>query len=496
MNFNSWQFLIYLPVVIVVYFLLPKKVKWIWLLIASYFFYMCWNVWLSFQIFGVTLCTYLFALGIGKTDKKWLKKLYLILTLALCLGLLIYFKYFNFLYNSVTSLLRLFGMNASDSTLDILLPVGISFYTFQSLSYVLDVYWEKFHAEKHFGYYALFVSYFPQLVAGPIEKVEDLMPQLKEPKKFNMDDFSAGMRLLLVGFFRKCVVADLCGIYVNNVFNNLSSQSGFSVLLGGALFCFQMYGDFAGYSEIAMGSARIMGVKLTQNFDQPYLSQSYTEFFHRWHYSLNRWFTEYLYIPLGGSKKGKGRKILNTFIVFGLCGLWHGANWTYLLWGIYAAIFVSIESLLRKPFLSFAEKKNINLEDPYIKLARRCIMFLFFIPAAILFRANNVGDALTSFRLLFTSWGGTYGYFVSSFEGMGFTAVSFFLVILSILIMHVLYSYEYEWKKDNWGSILSTSKREGSLRMFIAASLILVIAFAWIKLLGSGDASSFAYFQF
>lgn len=349
MNFNSIEFLIFLPVVLLLYWILPHRARWVLLLIASYYFYMSWNVELIFLILGTTLVSYVAAILIEKTDKKWLKRLYLIITLIVCLGVLFFFKYFNFVLSGVIAFLNLFSVNISPISLDIILPVGISFYTFQTLSYVIDVYRGDFKAEKHIGYYALFVSYFPQLVAGPIESAGNLLPQLKQKHKLNEEDIFSGLRIMLCGFFRKCVVADFLGIFVNKVFADIAGADSLSVFVAGALFCLQMYCDFAGYSEIAMGAARMMGVKLMVNFDRPYLSRSYTEFFRRWHISLNRWFTEYLYIPLGGNRKGKIRKILNTVIVFALCGLWHGADVTYILWGLYAAFFVSIESLIKNP---------------------------------------------------------------------------------------------------------------------------------------------------
>ena len=223
-----------------------------------------------------------------------------------------------------------------------------SFYTFQTLSYVIDVYRGDFEAEKHFGYFALFVSFFPQLVAGPIERPGKLLPQLKEERKFRKEYFTEGMEFLLIGFFRKCVIADMCGVFVNHVFADLSQANALSVTLAALLFFVQIYCDFAGYSEIAMGSARLMGMSLSRNFNKPLLSASYTEFFRRWHITLNQWFTQYVYIPLGGNRKGKARKILNTLIVFALCGLWHGANWTFVLWGLVAGVAVSVETLLKK----------------------------------------------------------------------------------------------------------------------------------------------------
>lgn len=304
MSFNSWQFLIFLSLVVLVYWLLPHRARWAMLLVASYIFYMSWNVWLIVLIMITTVTAYGFAIGIEGPRSVRLKKLFLAITLIICLGLLVFFKYINFLIESVVGVIRLFNAEQDDIALNILLPVGISFYTFQTLSYVIDVYRGDYKSERHFGYFALYVSYFPQLVAGPIEKPQTLLPQLRREHKFNEEDMLEGGRWLLSGFFRKCVVAGFCGIFVNRVYVDLGSSSGLAVLVASALFLIQIYNDFAGYSEIAMGSARLMGVKLSKNFDKPLTSTSYTEFFRRWHITLNQWFTQYVYIPLGGNRKG------------------------------------------------------------------------------------------------------------------------------------------------------------------------------------------------
>ena len=359
MNFNSLHFLVFLPIVLCGYWLLPFRARWAWLLAASYYFYMSWNAELFFLILTTTVVSYLASIGIEKNPR--FKKPLLILTLVVCLGILVYFKYTGFLMNSFYGLWNYFTGETRVFTLDILLPVGISFYTFQTLSYVIDVYRGEFPAERHFGYYALFVSYFPQLVAGPIESAKNLLPQLKKRHYANEADFMAGLRILLCGFFRKCVVADFCGIYVNRIFAQIREASALTIFFGGALFCIQMYCDFAGYSEIATGAARMMGIRLMRNFNRPYLSTSYAEFFRRWHISLNRWFTSYVYIPLGGSRYGKLRRMFNSTMVFFLCGLWHGANWTYVLWGLYAGFFVAVEGVLRKPFCSFCENIGSTL---------------------------------------------------------------------------------------------------------------------------------------
>ena len=479
MNFNSGAFLLFLPLVMLLYWLLPQKLRWIWLLAASYFFYMYWNPWLVVLLLTTTLVSYGAALGMEKWPQR--KKPLLWLTLIVCLGILAYFKYANFFLDTAY---RIFGK--SSPTLSILLPIGISFYTFQTLSYVIDVYRGDFKAERHLGYYALFVVYFPQLVAGPIENPRNLLPQLRAEYRANWDDFSAGIRLLLCGFFRKCVVADFCGIYVNAVFADIEHANALAIAGAGALFCVQMYCDFAGYSEIAAGSARLMGVRLMRNFDRPYLSQSYAEFFRRWHISLNQWFTSYLYIPLGGSRKGLGRKMLNTVIVFALCGLWHGANWTYVLWGLYAAFWVCLESVLKKPARWAVEQLAINLQSPVTKLIRRCYMFLIFIPAALLFRAVSVQQIGQIFTKLFTS-GADLG---AALQTMGLSSFSLAQLALTLVAMAKLY---------RWGlyDLPPSRTADGSAKRLVSAVyLTLIIALCWVALLATQDAAGFAYFQF
>lgn len=498
MNFNSLEFLIFFAVVLFLYWILPHKVRWILLLVASYYFYMSWNVYLIFLILATTLISFFAALIIERAKSNVTKKFWLIVTLVVCLGVLVFFKYFNFLSESVVTLLRLFTLKVDSFTLDLLLPVGISFYTFQTLSYVVDVYRGDVAAEKHFGYYALYVSYFPQLVAGPIERYDSLMPQLKEKHKFNADDMAEGFRVALGGFFMKCVVADFCGIYVNNVFFNLKNANSLAILLAGALFCVQMYGDFAGYSAIATGVARMMGVKLMRNFDRPYLSQSYTEFFRRWHISLNRWFTDYVYIPLGGSRKGICRKIFNTFVVFVLCGLWHGANWTYVIWGLYAAFFVGLESLLRKPFKTFCDKKNIDLANEGIVLLRRCIMFLVFIPAAWIFRSMSVGELGTLLHAFFTNMGWGRAYVADAFDALSMNVGALVQVLLSIVTLTLLYRLtRYKDQSvtcQTLGELQSDCMYGGRVSAYIYG--VIAVALGWIALLATQDASAFAYFQF
>lgn len=488
MNFNSGAFLIFLPTVVIVYWLLPHKWRWIALLAASYFFYMYWDPRLVVLLLITTLVSYLSAIAIENRPKY--KKPLLVLTLVVCLGILAYFKYANFFLENLFALTNRLTGSSYSLSLEILLPIGISFYTFQTLSYVIDVYRGDFPAERHLGYYALFVVFFPQLVAGPIETPRDLLPQLRAEHRINWDDLAAGGRLLLCGFFRKCVVADLLGIHINRVFADVEGSNALAIFIAGALFCFQMYCDFAGYSEIAAGSARLMGIRLTRNFNRPYISQSYSEFFRRWHISLNRWFTSYLYIPLGGAKKGLLRKTLNTFIVFALCGLWHGARWTYVLWGMYAAFFVCLESFLKKPAMKAVKKLGINLKAPFVKLVRRSYMFIIFVPAALLFRADSVGQLGTIFSTLFSGWSLSGDFILSALGSLGMSGMAFVQVVLVIICMARIF---------DWGVYdlpAASTKTAGAKRLVSAAYLVLIVALSWLSLLSTQDLTAFAYFQF
>ena len=486
MNFNSLAFLIYLPVVVGGNWLLPHKARKFWLLAASYFFYGYWNPAFLLLLLFSTAVDYLCGLGMDRhRDNQRVRKMLLLTSIFMNLGLLFTFKYFDFFAGNINSLCETVGLAYRVKELGLILPVGISFYTFQTMSYTIDVYRGDFPAERDPVVFALYVTYFPQLVAGPIESPANLLPQLKKEQKANWEDFSAGIRLLLCGFFRKCVVADFVGIYVNQVFGQMEQANSLAIFLGGALFCIQMYCDFAGYSEIAAGSARLMGVRLMRNFDRPYLSQSYTEFFRRWHISLNRWFTSYVYIPLGGNRCGKIRKYLNTIIVFALCGLWHGARWTYVLWGLYAAFWLCVESAL-----DIRHRFGPEWDNPVGRLIRRSMTFLIFVPAALLFRADSLEQLLVIFPRLFTQIGFGEAYFQAAFDTLGLNAMRLAQLVLVTVAMAKIY---------DWGSYdLPPAKtaHKATEKLVSAVYLVLLIGICWLALLATEDAAGFAYFQF
>lgn len=486
MNFNSLAFLTFLPIVVTVYWLLPHKERKYWLLAASYFFYMYWNPLLIFLLLFSTAVDYCCGRGMERfRERPGVRKALLLTSICVNLGLLFFFKYWDFFGETVNGFFAALAVPYRVPALNLILPVGISFYTFQTMSYTIDVYRGDFPAEKDPISFALYVTFFPQLVAGPIESPGNLLPQLKKEQHFSGAYLTEGFRIALCGFFRKCVVADFCGIFVNQVFQNVESANSLAIFCAGALFCIQMYCDFAGYSEIAMGCARMLGIRLMRNFDRPYLSQSYTEFFRRWHISLNRWFTSYVYIPLGGSRKGKARKLLNTVIVFMLCGLWHGANWTYVLWGLYAAFWLCVESLL-----DVRRRFGPKWDCPLGKLVRRSYMFLIFVPAALLFRAESVGQIGEVFTRLFTAWGFGSGYVADTFSCLGLDGMKLAQLVLSIVCMCRIY------RLTQWDLRTSQEATSVSARTVSYAYLIVAILLCWLTLLATQDAAGFAYFQF
>lgn len=340
MLFNSTEFLIFFPVVVITYYALPGKAKKYWLLITSYYFYMCWNARYALLLLFSTAVTYLSG-RLMFTKQGRYKKLVVAMSFTLNLGILFFFKYFNFVFTSLSAIANKLGIVFAQPKLDLLLPVGISFYIFQALSYTMDIYRKKLEVERNFFTYALYVSFFPQLVAGPIERSTSLLPQLRStpPRITETTHITRGLQLMLWGFFEKIVIADTAAGVVDYVYNNFAAMNGLQIIGATVLFAFQIYCDFGGYSHIAIGAAQVLGFKLMDNFRQPYFSTSVKEFWRRWHISLSTWFKDYLYIPLGGNRLGKLRTKCNIMIVFLLSGLWHGASWNYVVWGGLNGLF-------------------------------------------------------------------------------------------------------------------------------------------------------------
>lgn len=350
MLFNSLEYAIFLPCVFLLYWVLPHKLRWVILLISSYYFYMSWNAKYVVLIATTTFVSYICAIFIEKTEKTVYKRFCLIVGLVLSLGILYFFKYYNFSMDLIERFVPITAPRYS-----FLLPVGISFYTFQTLSYVIDVYRGEVSAEKNLGIYATFVSFFPQLVAGPIERTANLMPQINSKKNFNYESARYGVRLALWGLFKKMVIADNLAVWVDKVYGNVTSYEGCSLAVAAFFFSIQIYCDFSGYSDIARGSAKLLDIELMENFRSPYFSASIKEFWGRWHISLSTWFRDYVYIPLGGNRVSKGRNVINYMITFLVSGLWHGDNLTFVVWG---GITVPVKSV-RKHFLSRNREKEM-----------------------------------------------------------------------------------------------------------------------------------------
>lgn len=497
MSFNSLVFLIFLPIVLVLYYIIPHKFRWIMLLIASYIFYAYWNFYLIFLIVTTTVVSYFAGIFIEKTKSQKIKNLLLIITLVVCLGFLLFFKYFNFLSFSVTSLIRFFGGGVNDFFLDLILPVGISFYTFQTLSYVIDVYRESIEAEKHFGYYALFVSFFPQLVAGPIERPENLLPQLKADHKLETKNLLEGFKILVGGFVKKIVIADTLAVYANSVYNagDLSQVTGLSIILGTLLFTMQIYCDFSGYSDIATGCAKMMGIELMVNFKRPFSAQTISEFWSRWHISLSSWFKDYIYYPLNykaiGKKHLEARMHCNLLLLFFISGLWHGANWTFVVWGLYNGLCQVLGSLFKKikrkiyDKFNWKEKTNPNKVIGIIRTTAILSLGLVF------FRANSLEDAGVFLVKIFSDWSFSVQYLVDTFQIMNMDVLGGIMAVVLCILVFCVDRLIIEPR----GTIgLSSKKSVGVNSSYIY--LIWLIACAWLLVISQGQSSGFIYFQF
>ena len=397
MLFNSISFAIFLPIVFFLYWFITNKnlkLQNILLLVASYYFYACWDWRFMFLLMFSTFLDYYTGLKIEENKKQNLRKFWLWLSVGINLGFLGFFKYYNFFAESFAEMLQNFGLQVNPWTLKVILPVGISFYTFHGLSYVLDIYFKRIKAERNFEEYAVFVSFFPLLVAGPIERATHLLPQIKVKREFSYEKAVDGMRQILWGLFKKMVIADNCAVFANQIFANSATASGSELVLGALFFTFQIYGDFSGYSDIALGTARLFGIDLLRNFAFPYFSRDIAEFWRRWHISLSSWFRDYLYIPLGGSKGGNWMRIRNTFAIFLVSGFWHGANWTFIIWGFLNALFI-MPSIILKTNRNNLEIVAMNKLIPSFRDVFNILLtFSLTVFAWIFFRAESVHHAI------------------------------------------------------------------------------------------------------
>lgn len=410
MLFNSLHFIIFFPVVLIIYFLVPRKLRYIWLLIASYFFYMCWNPGYASLLLFSTAATYVTGLLLQRwQERPRCRKIVVAAGIVLNFSILFLFKYFDFFWHNLSAVLGRLHVTIPDHTLSLLLPVGISFYIFQSVGYIVDVYRGTIAARRHFLRYALFVSFFPQLVAGPIERSKSLLPQIENIADLNLWDsrrIQKGALTMLYGYILKMVLADRAAVFVDTVFraDNFGVYQGLTVLLAAMLFAVQIYGDFAGYTYIAIGASQIMGIELMQNFNAPYFAVSFKDFWDRWHISLSTWFRDYLYFPLGGSRKGLLRKYLNILIVFGVSGLWHGASWHYVVWGGLHGICRIVGELTSGLRERIWTKMRVKTDVFSFRLWRTCFVFLSVSIIWIFFRVEAVSQAFVLLKNMLTVW--------------------------------------------------------------------------------------------
>lgn len=498
MLFNSTQFLIFFPIVVILYYIIPKKARYLWLLVCSYYFYMCWNAQYALLILTSTIITYGSGLLLELCKKQtWseekivkAKKACVALSFILNLGILVYFKYTNFLIETLNAIFESIHIDLVMSTYDILLPVGISFYTFQALSYTMDVYRNEIYAEKNFFRYALFVSFFPQLVAGPIERSKNLLKQLALPTRLEFNNVREGVLLMLWGFFLKIVVADRIAIYVDTVYSNHTSYPGMFLLIAAFLFSIQIYCDFYGYSVIAMGTARVLGYQLMDNFNAPFLSTSVSELWTRWHISLSSWFRDYLYIPLGGNRKGKPRKYLNKLIVFLISGLWHGANWTYVVWGGLNGLYQIVGELFMPIRNFFVRCLHIKRERFSHRLYQTIFTFCLFTFSFIFFRASSIDSAFEIIHSIFTLNNPAILINSELFQ-CGLDHANFILILFSIALILISDICKYQQIK-----LRDCIIKQGMLFqcLIIVISILSILLFGiW----GSGyNESNFIYFQF
>ncbi|MBW8051275.1 MAG: MBOAT family protein [Cytophagales bacterium] len=473
MLFNSITFIIFILIVVPLHFLVSPKYKWVLLLIASYFFYMFWNPFYIFLIIISTVIDYYMGRKMSDLPTKNRRRPYLILSIVTNLGLLFTFKYFNFFTGTLNSLLASGDINYEFTMLDVLLPVGISFYTFQTLSYSADIYKGVIKCEKHIGKFALFVAFFPQLVAGPIERAANLLPQFRHKIiSFNYERFLSGFSQVLLGFFKKVVVADLLAIYIDSIYGNYQLYYGFTLLFATYMFAFQIYCDFSGYSDIAIGVARIMGYDLMENFKLPYFSKNITEFWHRWHISLSTWLRDYLYIPLGGNRKGEFNTYVNLMITMLLGGLWHGASWNFVFWGALNGIYLSIERIINL-------SKIYNRNNIFIKGLLVFITFNFICLTWIFFRSHSFEQSFTIFHNIF---------YTKFFWNLRLQDTGIFASMIANLFVLLLIEY-FIFRKFSFTTLI----KQKNISFIFILDLFLVFL---IILFGVSEGDQFIYFQF
>jgi alginate O-acetyltransferase complex protein AlgI len=475
MFFNSLEFTVFLPLVFILHWILGRRSK-SWqngvLILSSYYFYACWDWRFLLLLLFSTGLDYFTALRVHESGSNKARKFWFWLSIIVNLGFLGVFKYYDFFAVEMQHLLARIGFETSPLLLQLILPVGISFYTFHGLSYVIDVYYKRIVPEKNFVDYSLFVCYFPLLVAGPIERATHLLPQVKVKRTFKPEMAIAGVQQIIWGLFKKIVIADNCSFFVNQIFDGIETKTGIELWLGSIMFAFQIYGDFSGYSDIALGVSKLFGIELLQNFKYPYFSRDIAEFWRRWHISLSSWFKDYLYIPLGGSKGGTWMRVRNTFIIFLVSGFWHGANWTFIVWGATHALFFM-------PLL-FLNQNRTNMNDSEIKwkhLHKIILTFLMVCMAWVFFRAENIEQAGVYIQKMFVEHTLSIRFFYKTSKH----ALLFLITLIAILFMLGVDFYHSQRKLNQ----LRVSKW---LLCIIVLSILFMGSFK--------NQLSFIYFQF
>lgn len=478
MLFNSFTFAIFLPIVFFLYWFVTKgnlRFQNILLLVSSYFFYACWDYRFLFLLIFSTLLDFFSGIKIEEARTNRAKTFWLWLSIGINVGFLGVFKYFNFFAGSFTEMIGGFGFKVDLWTLKIILPVGISFYTFHGLSYVIDIYKERIKSERDFINYSVFVSFFPLLVAGPIERATHLLPQIIKERTFNYARAIDGLRQILWGLFKKIVIADSCADVVNQIFNNSSEQSGSTLALGAVLFAFQIYGDFSGYSDIALGTARLFGIELLRNFAFPYFSRDIAEFWRRWHISLSSWFKDYLYIPLGGSRGSTWKKIRNVLIVFIISGFWHGANWTFIIWGLLNALYILPSVLIKTNRINLEIVAKGRLLPTIKEFGLIGMTFGLTVIAWIFFRSTSVGAA--------------FDYLLRMFSKSLFTVPSE-MPYVTLLLITAFIIIEWLGREDQYALQKFGFKWARPVRWSF------YFVNVWLILFFSGNQHEFIYFQF
>lgn len=492
MLFNSMNYLIFFPIVLMIYFLLPIKVRYVWLLICSYYFYMCWYPKHAVILLFCTAVTYVGGLLIEKNRRNTLlKKLCIAGCIIINLAILVYFKYRGFIFENLSQLSVLTNINITIPKVTYTLPIGISFYTFQAMGYLIDVYRGQVTAEKNFLKYALFVSFFPQLVAGPIERSGNLLKQIHVPVRFNADHVRDGLLTIAYGLFIKVVIADNIAAIIDPIFGEYEVWNGTVLFMAAVLFAFQIYCDFEGYTKIAIGSARILGFTLMDNFAAPYMAGSIKAFWDRWHMSLTSWFRDYLYIPLGGNRKGKLRKYINTLIVFGVSGLWHGAGWHYAVWGEMNGILIVIQDATRKWRDKVYSVCKIDRGKTGWKIFSVIMTFGLIDFTWLFFRADSWGMGLDILRKICTEFK-IRQFLTESFWGGVFpNSVTMMILFASLFVLLLK-----DWLKSRGISLkMSILNQQLVFRWFVYLTIIIVIIFGGAY--GEGyEQTQFIYFQF